>query len=309
MSEILDVEYLESRLVNSDHRADFLAFFKEVFGPNTPYPTALDIADEINEIFLDHINRTTDHGVIRRASGDDLAVILPNVHTYLWCFWDFYLDLVRAVPISELNLLVDVIQELKQLPLWTATVWGSTPIQMWADLPLLGICGRDALNEIPSEHTGTLNEAGSERWLKLQSFFARLNSRDLDNFKIFGVWMLMDVLEHDRTDGDGGAYMAAAVEWIWQAGPVLCRESQHGMLSDDADVTKPGSLYVDFAGMLGVHIGAAELGGLPPVRWEFWKHRFAEIADLESGNAAQLARMTSEYMEEIETEYFDEMSE
>ena len=107
------------------------------------------------------------------------------------------------------------------------------------------------------------------RWKNLNAFAARLTTAKCQDFLNFGLWSLRDALEQKQTDIlslDGHA--PAAAQWMLHAGQAIFEcEEEIKPSATGGDPYRPGELWS------GKH-------GFCRKRWEFWKQRFAWVAEV-----------------------------
>ena len=70
-----------------------------------------------------------------------------EAENFLWTLWTLYLNVAKKVPASDARqqLLVSIVKKLKAKERETVQLWGNDA-NVWADLPMLGPCMREAWN-------------------------------------------------------------------------------------------------------------------------------------------------------------------
>ncbi|KAJ5909753.1 hypothetical protein N7504_004396 [Penicillium tannophilum] len=180
-----------------------------------------------------------------------------KIENFLWSLWSLVIEVIQ---LSETSL--------------------------WEDLPLLGAFMRD--NWISPTYNGEVPEVQlAEKWADLNSFAARLFGESLAQWKNFAVWSLNAALEDEIQDQKIlVCNIAAAQEWITQAGERIFREASEHPSDKECRVMSAGSLYEGKA-------------GLSLERWEFWKKRFREIGRLASGDISKTCIAMADKMDGI----------
>jgi hypothetical protein len=106
------------------------------------------------------------------------------------------------------------------------------------------------------------------QWINWNSFAARLQSTELINVDLFGLWQLRGALEKTSSARHiMSCEVVAASQWIIHSDKVLFKRLSDEDCDEDWErVTRTGPLYQ------GRH-------GLCLERWRFWSRRFREIGE------------------------------
>lgn len=125
-------------------------------------------------------------------------------------------------------------------------------------------------------------------WVNFNSFAARLLNHDMVSWYRLTVWSLRNALEKPPREDLFDCDVAAAAQWIIHSGVLLFSELE----ADDAEPVTgrfwPGPLWEEGRSVLSVG------------RWKFWKQRFEEISEKETGPTKSAAEMAKLKMDEIE---------
>lgn len=124
-------------------------------------------------------------------------------------------------------------------------------------------------------------------WVNFNSFAARLLNHDMVSWFKLAVWSLRDALETPPRENLFDCDVAAAAQWIIHSGDLLFSVLEHDEEEPEADRFWSGPLWKG-KGLLSVP------------RWGFWKHRFSEISEQETGQTRSAAGTARMKMDEIE---------
>ncbi len=153
-----------------------------------------------------------------------------------------------------------------------------SPKRAWSELVPLGMLIRELWNT---------SGPGREDWTTINAFAARLTAAgvlDLDNF---GIWAMRTALEtDDKSNQDVGSQVSAAAAWIEYAGKRMYDLSLHDAKGSQA--TRGGPKWE----------GAA---GYSVARWNYWKDKFRELKESDSGNLSGIGVRAARKMEDIES--------
>lgn len=96
---------------------------------------------------------------------------------FLWAFWTLYIEVAKKVPARDerQELLVSIVGALKARDDGTVEIWGNDT-KVWADLPMLGPCTREAWN-CRSNHLPSSIPWGSQRSVVGQADTGRSHSQ------------------------------------------------------------------------------------------------------------------------------------
>ncbi|KAH6892487.1 hypothetical protein B0T10DRAFT_547238 [Thelonectria olida] len=180
--------------------------------------------------------------------------------------WEALIGIARHVHYRHLgqSLLLNVFKELNLA-------------EPWRNLPNLGQCMRDNWIDPTFEPVEGEDETYSpSEWLNLNSFAARLFGAGIVGWVNFPIWQLRHGLEEDASPGpDTDCRVAAASEWLIQAGPNLLRRCLLRTNFNEAQKRsyRAGAIYSGHA-------------GLNLERWGFWKRRLGEVQSVVDEEAA-----------------------
>ncbi|KAK7220966.1 hypothetical protein V2G26_008969 [Clonostachys chloroleuca] len=214
------------------------------------------------------------------GSADDVVNGISNLYRsgynsdekaedFLWAFWTFYIEVVKKVSAqdSRLQLLVLIVERLKARSDGSVEIWGKET-KVWADLPMLGPCAREAWNFIPKFDGSDKDNAAISSWISLNSFAARLLGSSITSGTEFAIWALRDGLEEEHdSSAELNGHIAVTHEWVVNAGQVLLNGAAKNQELDDTQkrTLKGGKLF----------------GGEPGLnkeRWTFWQQRVEELS-------------------------------
>ncbi|CAG9943800.1 unnamed protein product [Clonostachys rosea f. rosea IK726] len=214
------------------------------------------------------------------GSADDVVNGISNLYRsgyntdekaedFLWAFWTFYIEVAKKVSVqdSRLQLLILIVERLKARSDGSVEIWGKET-KVWADLPMLGPCAREAWNFTPKFDGSDKDNATVSSWISLNSFAARLLGSSITSGTEFAIWALREGLEeeHDSSAALNG-HIAVTHEWVVNAGQVLRNGVAKNQELDDTQkrTLKGGKLF----------------GGEPGLnkeRWTFWQQRLEELS-------------------------------
>lgn len=104
----------------------------------------------------------------------------------------------------------------------------------------------------------------------------------------FAIWGLRSALETESTGPRLACDAAAAAEWTTHSGNVLFQELEKETEDEERDgAIASGTLYKG-KGVLSLD------------RWQFWKQRFGDISEQETGTTQTVAQEAKTKMEAIE---------
>jgi hypothetical protein len=155
---------------------------------------------------------------------------------------------------------------------------------------------REANNDQPG---ATACELEIDAWTNLNTFFAHVTHKDLVDLSIFAIWAMREALEYEHQDDEEGTavqkynvLVPAAAAWVFGMGKKLARKRKDLTPTDrkQGNPGRGGDLWK----------GKAEFS---EERWNFWKERFAAIADIKgiSSKTSDIAKDAVEAMERAET--------
>ena len=119
---------------------------------------------------------------------------------------------------------------------------------------------------------------GKAEWINFNSFAARLLNHDMVSWFTLTVWSLRDALEKNPRECLLDCNVAAAAQWIIHSGEVLFSFLEDDEAESETDRYWTGPLWKG-------------KDTLSVSRWKFWKQRFSEISDKETGQAGSAAEM------------------
>ncbi|PYH92665.1 hypothetical protein BO71DRAFT_383082 [Aspergillus ellipticus CBS 707.79] len=207
---------------------------------------------------------------IKKPGRDD------DVEGFLWQTWQVFLDTAEQTPHDHPghDKLVQVIIELTKLP--SRKVHKESTL--WSDLPILGPSLREAwiapevrAEKIPSE--------AATKWIRLNSFTARLSDAGFLKNSLFGLWSILLALEDTGLSRSGlECSVAAAAEWIVHAQRVLLENGARMDATGEEDRPMLAGRLCDGPSRFSSH------------RWEFWRRRFGEVGGVARDCVVRMVR-------------------
>ncbi|KAF2787274.1 hypothetical protein K505DRAFT_421878 [Melanomma pulvis-pyrius CBS 109.77] len=275
MDEVVDLASLENETTTELERK-IIKIFRSLFdGDLIPE----DVARKIDGLCSDT--------VLPNGEGDEKI----TTETFLWNLWTLVNQIVQECPTSNLDSIVEVLQHLRGISSRDVDQWGISR-SLWKDLPFFAAYLRDDWQG-PVEFEGESKDLAVKRWIRLNSFAARMLGRSWTDLGLlhFAIWELRDTLEEDVDEEDLLTRIAVAFEWIQHAGSVLFDSISSWTSAVETpreDVSmKPGSLY---KGNSRVTLE----------RWGFWKQRLREIGIKHDENVSTQALAAVSVMAAIE---------
>lgn len=108
-----------------------------------------EVPSKVADILDSALNNRTASASAETTASDIDKLYQPggDAENFLWELWTFYLQAVQKVPAGDerQQLLVTALEKLKAKSRENVEIWGSTT-SVWADLPMLNSCMRDAWN-------------------------------------------------------------------------------------------------------------------------------------------------------------------
>ncbi|KAI2472129.1 hypothetical protein F4781DRAFT_438877 [Annulohypoxylon bovei var. microspora] len=172
-------------------------------------------------------------------------------------------------------------------------------IQRWKSLEDLGMSMREAWNASPEPTPRNLRNFTNFEWINLNSFLAKLYSKEIIRWKNFPIWELRIGLETSLSPAVASGEPVADTrirvvrEWIGQSGHHLLRESLLSTLSDYPEKERGNRPY------RGGPLYTGD-SGFSLERWCFWKRRLKEIRTEVDEDLRLVIDETTEFMIQAE---------
>lgn len=277
-----------------------------------------------------------------KGQDEGTADTAVTMEAFLWSFWTLLLGIARIVPHDTEHpgqaTLVAILDQLRQLPRGTVSVWGNSDMQLWRDLPLFVPRWTEgsARPRVIVENTNvsiSISDEAIRHWRNQSAFSARCLQAGLTTWYDEAVYALRDALEgksdSNKVDRDNTLTSAqwcsvlVATEWIVHSGKALFKKAQENdedyedLQEMEDDTTNEYDNDVPPGPLFREQVPDAR-AGLSGARWLFWKERFQKLAQTAGDDGLSeddrtivqsAVRSAVDYMERAEKESAEEEEE